>query len=108
MLESAVSISTHRHLHRPLPLRSEVHADLPIGSNGVFFARCMRRAASVSLMDAAMRLSALMLRPAHILLRTIEREQFPERRLPLYVAAAFVPLAPIWTSAWAEGRRWLT
>ena len=51
-------LSINRHFHRPLPLRPMVHADLLICSNIVFLACCMRRAASVSLIDAATRFSA--------------------------------------------------
>src|ERR1035437_11148288 len=51
-------LSINRHFHRPLPLRRMVHADLLICSNMVFLACCMRRAASVSLIDAGTRFSA--------------------------------------------------
>ena len=53
----------------------------------------MRRAASVSLMVAATRLSALIDQSgAQELLRTVEREQLLERSLPLFVKAAFAAL----------------
>src|ERR1035437_8658946 len=58
---SGLSIS--RHFHGPLPLLPGAHADLLICSNMVFLACCIRRAASVSLMDAATRLSTPMLSP---------------------------------------------
>src|ERR1019366_4787345 len=51
-------LSINRHFHGPLPLRPMVQADLLICSNMVLLACCMRRAASVSLMDAATRFSA--------------------------------------------------
>src|ERR1019366_176319 len=51
-------LSINRHFHGPLPLLPEVHADLLICSNIEFLACCIRRAASVSLMVAATRLSA--------------------------------------------------
>ena len=56
-------LSINRHFHGPIPLLPEVHADLIICSNMLFLACCIRRAASVSLMVAATRLSALMLSP---------------------------------------------
>ena len=56
-------LSINRHFHGPLPLRRRVHAHFLICSNIVLLACCMRRAASVSLMVAATRLSALMLSP---------------------------------------------
>ena len=60
-LFSGLSIS--RHFHGAVPLLRGVYADLLICSNMLSFASCMRRAASVSLMEAATRLSALMLSP---------------------------------------------
>jgi hypothetical protein len=56
-------LSINRHFHGLLALWRMVHADLLIFSNMVLLACCMRCAASVSLMDAATRLSALMLSP---------------------------------------------
>jgi hypothetical protein len=56
-------LSINRHFHGPLPLRPRVHAHFPICSNMVFLACCMRRAASVSLMVAATRLSAATVNP---------------------------------------------
>ena len=56
-------LSINRHFHGPLPLLPRVHADLLICSNMVYFACCIRCAASVSLMFAATRLRALMLSP---------------------------------------------
>ena len=48
---------------RPLPLRHASYADFLICSNIAFLACCLRRAASVSLMDAATRISAAMESP---------------------------------------------
>ena len=48
---------------RPLPQRHASYADFLICSNIVFLACCMRRAASVSLMEAATRFSAAMESP---------------------------------------------
>jgi len=56
-------LSINRHFHGPLPLLRGVHADLLICSNMVFLACCIRRAASVSLMVAATRLSVARLSP---------------------------------------------
>ena len=56
-------LSINRHFHGPLPLLSGVQADLLICSNMVYLACCICRAASVSLMVAATRLSAFMLSP---------------------------------------------
>jgi hypothetical protein len=56
-------LSINRHFHGPLALRPMVHADLLICSNMVYLACCMRRAASVSLMDAATRLRAATVSP---------------------------------------------
>jgi hypothetical protein len=58
-----VAVAVDRHFPGPLPLLPEVHADFPICSNMVYLACCMRRAASVSLIDAATRFSAAMLSP---------------------------------------------
>src|SRR5665213_951363 len=56
-------LSINRHFHGLLPLWRVVHADLLICSNMVLLACCIRRAASVSLIDAATRLSAATLSP---------------------------------------------
>src|ERR1035438_1911590 len=56
-------LSSNRHFHGPLPMPHARHADFLISSNITFFARCIRRAASVSLIAAATRLSALILSP---------------------------------------------
>ena len=57
------ALSMNRHFHGPLPMLPARHADFLISSNMVHFACCMRRAASVSLMVAATRLSAARLSP---------------------------------------------